>query len=353
MHPDVDRLSIEGLESLAFPPTRRVLWDRTPNGPARRLSADAWRLAVSVSPGAVQELARNLAAGHGAGKCFLSARCSAHDQGRLEFLVDRFLHEATSLQESERIDCLIRCFSRLACDSRPLDESDALPTAAEIRTAVEARDAAVQSSVPLLPWNLFAWIAIIAVDGKHRQAHLRLHATPPTLAFSVVLLATPLRTLQTPLLSRLLMTRRDRSMGCGFLTLDRSRRVVCLLESDELVRKVPVVGMWVDLIGGVSPDKVSSASWWDAVEIIDNPSIWAAGARFVHARALKERVWVDDKTFLIMVAHHTATGGGPSGTMAGTCLSFFEATYDSVAPESMLVAPSDGAQVFPFGRPAR
>ena len=52
---------------LSFPLTRKVLWDRTPRGPARRICTDQWQPSVTIVPDAVQDFAlRRLQCSRGA-----------------------------------------------------------------------------------------------------------------------------------------------------------------------------------------------------------------------------------------------------------------------------------------------
>jgi hypothetical protein len=186
---------------------------------------------------------------------------------------------------------------------------------------------------------------VLEVAAHERRAYFRLWASFPRLVFSMVLLATPLRTLHTPLLEQLLASGRTMPMGYGFLTLDLGRRVVCLHSEDSLARRVPLVGVWVDLAGlPRRSDERLVAAHWDALEVVDNPLVWAAAARYVHSSRAGERVWVEDNTFLLFVVHHVAADGSPDN--AEVCPSFFEAKYDDSGGEALLAAPADAAACF-------
>ncbi|CAK0908864.1 unnamed protein product, partial [Prorocentrum cordatum] len=120
---------------------------------------------------------------------------------------------------------------------------------------------------------------------------------------------------------------------------DLGRRAVCLLESDGLVRCVPLVGVWVDLAGGHREGQATPAACWDASGVVDSPLVWAAAARFVHSPHVGERVWIEDATFLVMIVHR-CTPHGPGGAAASASASFFEAKYACPAAKGALVAPA-------------
>mmetsp|Transcript_168917 Transcript_168917/g.543023 ORF Transcript_168917/g.543023 Transcript_168917/m.543023 type:complete len:1174 (+) Transcript_168917:52-3573(+) len=195
--------------------------------------------------------------------------------------------------------------------------------------------------------DLLAWSVVVAVDPRECQAELRVHAYFPPWTFSAQLLATPLRTAQTPLQQEMLAPGRKVSLGFGYLTLDLSRQVVCLLERDGLVATVPLVGVWVDLIGGSCAEQAVPVAWWDAAQVAEHPAVCLAAARFVHGGRVQERVWVDHQTFLITVVHATGTQGQASCGVS-PCVSFFEATYSEATAScsNVLVAPAGSAWTF-------
>lgn len=327
---------------LAFPPTRKVLWDRLPRGPARHLCIDLWNPSVEVSSQALQGLAQRHLASRDSASTSLVARCIPQGRGHLRIVIDHVLDNQEELAADEwTITCSIRHSENSGASS------NLLPLAtAELREAAEAREARLEKSGPLCPGACLAWACALSISAQERRGQLQLWAEFPRWVFSLILLATPLRTLSTPLLADLLMAGRTASLGWGFLTLDLSRRVVCLHELDSLARRVPLVGVWVDLAGTPSRegDPVAAAHW-DALEIADNPVIWAAAARFVHSRRVGERVWVDDGTFLLLVAHRISAERAAEANME-VCASFFEAHYDDSGGNAMLVAPAESAATF-------
>jgi len=132
--------------------------------------------------------------------------------------------------------------------------------------------------------------------------------------------------LESPLLQALSGSA-QRRQGFGFLTMDLGRHLVCLMESEELISQVPLVGVWVDLVGE------------ERGGLLEHPAVWAAAARFVHHRHIRERVWVEESTFLLMVVHGEI--GRDSPNPSGIQFSFFELRHDSSSAEAVVLAAVD------------
>mmetsp|Transcript_60671 Transcript_60671/g.141357 ORF Transcript_60671/g.141357 Transcript_60671/m.141357 type:complete len:844 (+) Transcript_60671:47-2578(+) len=335
-----DRGGVCELQRLTFPATRKILWDRTPRGPARRICAEAWQPTVVVSKSVLQKLSQHVLGGCSTASVTLAAHCeggSVPGRGQLSVVIDRCFMPGEALPELSPDELPVRCS---LCRSEPGLGSCASPSVEALRLAAAARDAAFRGTVHLGLGDGLAWAAVIAAEPQGRWPCFRLGAALPSWVFSMTLLATPLRTLETPLLSQLRLAGRNASLGFGFLTLDLGRRAVCLHEADGLVGQVPLVGIWVDLAGNSGNPPATAAAWWDAAELVNHPLIWTASARFAQSQSVGEHVWVDDATFLVMVVHRC-------GGVDDTCLSFFEARQSELAEERALLAPADGALAVP------
>lgn len=298
----------------------------------------------------------------------LVARCVPQSRGNLEVNIGRLL-PIDGHQHLQPDETAVRCFVRHVGDSCSDDDhfcQTGVLSVEHMQIVTESRDLRVDAAGPLNLGAFLAWAASLVVDVKERRIFLQLCANYPLLSFKLALLAMPLRTHETPLLSQLLDPQRHTNMGYGFLTLDLGRRAVCLLETDELVQRTPVVGVWVDLLhclGGHGFNGLDSlnglpepgshkvaAAWWDAAEVIDHPLVWTAAARYVHNSHLKERVWVDEATFLVMVVHSSAApaqhAGGDFHSRENICLSFFESRYEEQDAHAAYLSPADEAAAF-------
>uniref|UniRef100_A0A3B5LEM0 STIL centriolar assembly protein n=1 Tax=Xiphophorus couchianus TaxID=32473 RepID=A0A3B5LEM0_9TELE len=76
----------------------------------------------------------------------------------------------------------------------------------------------------------------------------------------------------------------DQSQKFGFLTMDQSRKLVLLLESDPKASSLPLVGLW---LSGVTHTY--------------NPQVWAWSLRFMFGSALQDRVLSELGCFLLVV----------------------------------------------------
>ena len=79
----------------------------------------------------------------------------------------------------------------------------------------------------------------------------------------------------------------------GYLTLNQTRKVVPLLESDTAVSLAPIVGVWVAIdepTGGV-PSRPHN--------FLDHPYVWGACVRFMNNAKIADRLYIDKDTFLM------------------------------------------------------
>ena len=74
----------------------------------------------------------------------------------------------------------------------------------------------------------------------------------------------------------------------GFLTMDQTRKLLLLLESDPKISTLPLVGVWVS--GVLSPCDVN---------------IWASLIRYCHSRKLENKQFCDEDGFLLMCYSRT------------------------------------------------
>lgn len=304
---------------------------------------ELWQPKVSFSYAALRSL-RDQALRKHLHEGWLVARCDlAIGSSGASARFERFAAARPSGEELVENEIAARCLIRFLDDWRPADPAAVRPLGDEIKFVVRERDSRLQGVGPVAAGELLAWLVVVAVDPHECRAELQVRAYYPSLTFSVQLLATPLRTAQTPLLQELVALGRKAPLGFGFLTLDMSRQVVCMLERDGLVASVPLVGAWVDLALAESAAEALPVAWWDAARVAEHPSVCAVACRFVHSARIKERVLVDDRTFLMMLIH--PAGLQSDGALA-PCVSFFELTYSEVADGRVLVAPAGHAWAF-------
>lgn len=146
-------------------------------------------------------------------------------------------------------------------------------------------------------------------DERKRKlyATLRFQAHAPATLFTL----TPINTL--PILKTALSLQiagRDSTSpllsprNTGFVTLNKVRQAVLMLESDPELRSVPVVGVWIRL---ETPDSFRNQSNLSRMCVLTDqmiryhPLAWVACERYISSVMLRERVWVEKNTFLMVI----------------------------------------------------
>ncbi len=84
----------------------------------------------------------------------------------------------------------------------------------------------------------------------------------------------------------------------GYLTLNQTRKLVPLLESDGSVSTTPTVGLWVQFTGGASPRHST-----DEVSLVSHPFCWGACLKYLSNDHLQDRRFADTETFLLVRIH--------------------------------------------------
>ncbi|XP_029888630.1 SCL-interrupting locus protein isoform X1 [Aquila chrysaetos chrysaetos] len=71
---------------------------------------------------------------------------------------------------------------------------------------------------------------------------------------------------------------------CGYLTMDQTRKLLLLLESDPKAYALPLVGVWLS-----------------GVTHICSPQVWACCLRYLFSSSIQERVFSESQSFLIVL----------------------------------------------------
>eukprot|EP00397_Hematodinium_sp_SG-2012_P008924 GEMP01008995.1.p1 GENE.GEMP01008995.1~~GEMP01008995.1.p1 ORF type:complete len:684 (+),score=150.40 GEMP01008995.1:135-2186(+) len=241
---------------MTFPAAKSVLWPREPKGPERHLCTEQMRPQATLSSSCASALSS---------RCTLAGQ-SLDNDGRPH------LHVAYTPFRADEDESIVpvHCFPAL----RPED----------VNEAVRARDEDVQGQNVSLH-RFFAWIL-----HPISRYTVELLCLLPKLALTLTPIALlPLH--MSALATRLLSQRRQKRAQYGYLSLNKTRKVMCLLERDPQCRTLPIVGIWTDL-----PDRD------DTLATFDHPIVWEASARFILDPFL-DKVFVDEATYLIMVIY--------------------------------------------------
>lgn len=89
----------------------------------------------------------------------------------------------------------------------------------------------------------------------------------------------------------------------GYVTMNQTRKLVFLLETDPSVSHVQTVGVWVQL------PCVAAADCAAGDINVHHPFVWAACVRYLCSDAVTRRVYVDKHTFLLVRAYLSRYNG--------------------------------------------
>ena len=81
------------------------------------------------------------------------------------------------------------------------------------------------------------------------------------------------------------------SPSFGYLTMNQTRKIVFMLENDDSISRIPVVGVWVCI------HQHDDLAWED---VLRHPYIWGACIRFTCSEHLKKRIQLADGAFLLV-----------------------------------------------------
>lgn len=91
----------------------------------------------------------------------------------------------------------------------------------------------------------------------------------------------------------------DQKPNMGFVTMNQTRKVVFVLESDaNALSRIPMIGVWLRL----PPEAIGYGNDGNVKlnQAIDHPLCWAACVRFLFSDKVQERVFIAHETFLMV-----------------------------------------------------
>ncbi|XP_014899253.1 SCL-interrupting locus protein homolog isoform X1 [Poecilia latipinna] len=333
-----NRHSVGSLAQLEFPKSRLALWDSSAAGEKLRLQLCSHRKPQLV----LLEKALRLAQRHARHSnkprlhCFLLGSLSVNeDEDGVTVTLDRFdpgRDQAGTAAPSALLpgDVLVPCV--VVQSETPQDA--VVQSEAELHHCFKALQQLV-SSRQTLDLSQLLKVKVHVVCRQQADAAMF------SLSWSAVCPAVPLDVqpvravpiIPTALLRALTSVGRPAPPAGrqrGFLTMDQSRKLVLLLESDPKASNLPLVGLWLS-----------------GVIHAYNPQVWAWSLRFMFGSALQDRVLSELGCFLLVVfgsAHRTPqffqcrdSRPGP-----GAQLDFQLMTASQAATLYQQVAPVDG-----------
>ncbi|KAM4739684.1 SCL-interrupting locus protein homolog isoform 2-T2 [Anableps anableps] len=288
------RRAASSLAQLAFPKSRSALWDGSPAGEKLRLQLCSHRKPRLV----LLEKALRLAQRHARHsnkprlRCFFLGSVSVNeDEEGITVTLDRFDPGRDQAGTADRApsallpgDVLVPCtFSQ--SETPP---GAAVQSEAELHCCFKALQQFVGSRQTLdLSQLLKVRVHVLCCQQPDAAAFsLSWSAVCPAVEVDVQPVR-PVPIIPTALLRSLTSVGRPAPHAGrqrGFLTMDQSRKLVLLLESDPKASSLPLVGLWLS-----------------GVAHIHNPQVWAWNLRFLFGSALQDRVLSETGCFLLVV----------------------------------------------------
>ncbi|KAK9518817.1 hypothetical protein VZT92_021591 [Zoarces viviparus] len=280
------------MNSLSFPKSRSSLWDGDPAGEELRLQLCAHRKPRLV----LLEKALRLAQRHARHSnkprllCFLlGSVCVDADEGGVTVTLDRFDPGRDQTGSSIRVpsallpgDVLVPCW--FSTQNETVVQSEA-----ELHHCFKVLQQCVSSRQTLDLSQLMKVQGLIVCSQQSDVASFVLSwsAVCPSVSVDVQ----PVRdvpVIPTALLRSLTSINPPAPHAAnrqrGFLTMDQTRKLLLLLESDPKASNLPLVGLWLS-----------------GVRHASNPQVWAWCVRFLYSSALQDRVLSESRCFLLVL----------------------------------------------------
>lgn len=88
----------------------------------------------------------------------------------------------------------------------------------------------------------------------------------------------------------------------GYLTMNQTRKAIPLLETDQTISTIPMVGVWTAFDDEDSPGRTPTRKSDDrsGIKSLLNPLTWALCVRYLFTEHIKDRATLDDGTFLLV-----------------------------------------------------
>uniref|UniRef100_A0AAQ4Q1B4 STIL centriolar assembly protein n=1 Tax=Gasterosteus aculeatus aculeatus TaxID=481459 RepID=A0AAQ4Q1B4_GASAC len=280
----LSRTSMNSLATLSFPKSRSALWDGSPAGEDECVCVCAHRRPRLV----LLEKALRLAQRHARHSnkprlpCFLlGSVCVDADEEGVTVTLDRFdpgRDQAGSLSRVPSAllpgDVLVPC-----CFSTQAESPSDVQSEAELHHCFKALQQSVSGRQTPDLSQLMKVRGHVACSRQADAAVFGLSWSAVCLSVSVDV--QPVRAV--PIIPTALL-RSLTAVDRPFLTMDQTRKLLLLLESDPKASNLPLVGLWLSGVTHVS-----------------NPQVWAWCVRFLYSSALQDRVLSESRCFLLVL----------------------------------------------------
>nr|XP_033476642.1 SCL-interrupting locus protein homolog isoform X2 [Epinephelus lanceolatus] len=290
------RASMNSITPLSFPKSRLALWDGSPAGEKLRLQLCAHRKPRLVLSEKTLRLAQRHARHSNKPRllCFLlGSVCVDADEEGITVTLDRFDPGRDQGGASGRVpsallpgDVLVPCLFSTQTEAA---SDTVVQSEAELHHCFKALQQCVSNRQTLGLSQLMEVRGHVIVSHQSDTATFVLSwsAVCPSVSVDVQpVRAVPI--IPTALLRSLTSIHRPLPHATnrqrGFLTMDQSRKLLLLLESDPKASNLPLVGLWLS-----------------GVTHVHNPQVWVWCLRFLFSSALQDRVLSESRCFLLVL----------------------------------------------------
>ncbi|XP_072275702.1 SCL-interrupting locus protein [Pyxicephalus adspersus] len=277
-----------------FPPTKTVLWDSTPMGEPIGLHFSYYRNPHLL----LSEKALRLAYRHAKTErrvfcCFLLGSFSVDDDEEgVTLTIDRFDPGREKAGIVGKVpsallpgDFVIPC----SVSSRESAGNVTLHTTEEFAASFKGLQSHLHCKEALDLSKLLTVRAHITYSESMDNLHFDLRWAAVTVANSFE--STPIKpvpiiptALARNLSSHNNIAQLQGTHKCGYLTMDQTRKLLLVLESDPKAYTLPLVGIWLS-----------------GITHIHSPQVWASCLRYLFSSSIKERVLSESGSFLIVL----------------------------------------------------
>ncbi|XP_075472386.1 SCL-interrupting locus protein [Ascaphus truei] len=278
----------------SFPPSKTVLWDSTPMGDAIGLHFSYYRNPrLLVAEKALRLSYRHARTERKLFSCFLLGTLSVdQDEEGATLTIDRFDPGRDTSGSLEKVptallpgDFLIPC----SVGTRGTSGNGVVNSHEDLTSSFKGLQSHLDSKEALDLSKLLTVRAHITYTESMDNLHFDLHWSAVTVANTFE--STPIKpvpiiptALARNLSSHNNIAQLQGTHKCGYLTMDQTRKLLLVLESDPKVYTLPLVGIWLS-----------------GVTHIHSPQVWSSALRYMFSSSINERVLSESGSFLIVL----------------------------------------------------
>ncbi|XP_044156738.1 SCL-interrupting locus protein [Bufo gargarizans] len=277
-----------------FPPSKAVLWDSTPMGDPIGLHFSYYRNPhILLSEKALRLSYRHAKTERKSFYCFLLGSFSVDDDEEgITLTIDRFDPGREKAGSNGKVpSTLLPGDSAIPCTIYPKETigDDVLHTPEDFTSSFKGLQSHLHSREALDLSKLLTVRAHITYLENMDNLHFDLRWAAVTVANTFE--STPIKpvpiiptALARNLSSHNNIAQLQGTHKCGYLTMDQTRKLLLVLESDPKAYTLPLVGIWLS-----------------GITHIHSPQVWASCLRYMYSSSIKERVLSESGSFLIVL----------------------------------------------------